>query len=260
MKAFLGAYHALPRPTLYGHRGCRPAAPENTLAAFRLAHEQGADAVELDVRPLRTGELVVMHDPTLARTANDPRLVAALTLTELASVRVGGTEPVPTLVDAVALCRELGMGLNVELKRDVPSRFRAARTAAETLLRHARGLAVIVSSFDPWMLGTFRWFAREIPTALLVEPDSARRFRTHLLAKYMGVAIHPDRTLATGEAIERWHAQGLKVAVWTVNAPDEITNLCRLGVDGIITDDPGTARHALRAAQGLGSDSASKTF
>jgi glycerophosphoryl diester phosphodiesterase len=238
----LRAYFDLPRPALFGHRGVRGAAPENTLGAIRLAAAQGADGVEIDVRPCQSGELVVMHDATLARTAGDPRAVADVTRDQLRAMRVGGSEPVPLLGDVLDVCRELGLGLNVELKRDVPVRARAVWAAARELRARGTGLALVVSSFDPLMIAGFRALAPELPTALLVEPSSARRYRLGHVARHFGVAVHPERTMVSREWLERWHRQGLRVMVWTVNDPAEIRRLCELGVDGIVSDVPDAAR------------------
>jgi glycerophosphoryl diester phosphodiesterase len=239
--SFREAYLALPRPTLFGHRGCRGEAPENTLAAFEVAARGGADGIEIDVRPCKDGALVVVHDPTLERTAGDPRSVADLTLADLAALRNEG-ERIPTLEETLEFCRRNHLALNVELKRDVPSRRRAVIAAARALLRHRPSRGIIVSSFDPLMLVGFRALAPEIPTALLLEPDSARRYRHERLAPYLGVAVHPDRAMVTPERIARWHGASLKVAVWTVNEPEEIRRLCELGVDGLISDKPREAR------------------
>jgi len=242
--SFREAYLALPRPTLFGHRGCRGEAPENTLAAFEVAARAGADGIEIDVRPCRDGSLVVMHDPTLERTAGDRRSVAALSLGELSAVRSEG-EPIPTLDETLEFCRRRGLALNVELKRDVPSRPRAVLAAARTLLRHKPGHGVVVSSFDPLMLAAFRVLAPEIPTALLLEPDSARKHGHERLARFLGLAVHPDRAMVTPERLRRWREESLRVAVWTVNEPDELRRLCRLGVDGLISDNPALARSVI---------------
>jgi glycerophosphoryl diester phosphodiesterase len=239
-----GAYFALPRPALFGHRGVRGAAPENTLAAIRLAREAGADGVEIDVRPCRDGDLVVVHDVSLARVGGVDRNVASLSLAELSAIRVGG-EPIPTLAEVIAYCRDQRLALNVELKRDVPSRSRAVIAAARALRNVDLRAALVVSSFDPLMLAGFRLVAPNIPTALLLEP-STRRYRLEHAAHRFGVAVHPARSMVTREWLERWHRRGLRVIVWTVNDPDEIRTLCDIGVDGIISDDPATARRVMR--------------
>src|SRR5512138_2530443 len=78
------------RPLVLGHRGASADAPENTLAAFRLALEQGADGVELDVRRCRTGEVVVVHDADTSRVAGAPLRVGDASLSELRALDVGG--------------------------------------------------------------------------------------------------------------------------------------------------------------------------
>lgn len=241
MTTFREAYFGLPRPTLFGHRGSRGDAPENTLAAFEVAHESGADGIEIDVRPTADGALVVMHDPTLERTAGDPRSVAELSLAALAEIRCDG-QRVPTLEETLVFCHQRGLALNVELKRDVPSRPRAVLAAARTLLRHRPGSGIVVSSFDPLMLAGFHLLAPEIPTALLLEPESAARYGHERFARRLGVAVHVDRTMLTTARLARWRAAELKVAVWTVNEPEELRGFCRLGVDGLICDNPRVAR------------------
>lgn len=244
MSAWRSAYESLPRPTLYGHRGSRTSAPENTLAAIELAAREGADAVEIDVRPTRDGELVVMHDPTLLRTVGDPRSVGETTRAELGDLRIEG-HAIPTLEDVHGLCVALGLGLNVELKRDVPSRPAAVALLAQALRRLGPGCGLVVSSFDPAMLLALRVLAPEVPRALLLEPASARRYRHARFARDLGVAVHLDHEMASPAAIAGFHAQGLRVVAWTVNSGPEAGRLCALGLDGIITDVPAAARRSM---------------
>ncbi len=68
---------------IYGHRGARGYAPENTLPSFSLAREMGVDGVELDVHLSKDGEVIVIHDATLNRTTNGDGAVSGLTLNEL---------------------------------------------------------------------------------------------------------------------------------------------------------------------------------
>ena len=238
------SYLGLPSPALFGHRGCRGAAPENTLAAFAIARDAKADGVELDVRPTRDGVLVVMHDPTLERTASDPRAVAALDFAALATVRVDG-ERVPTLEEVLRFCRVEGLAVNVELKRDVPSRVAATRLAARLLGRAEPGKGLVVSSFDPVMLALFRALAPKVPTALLLEPETDARYPLDVLAPRLGRAVHPDRALVSEARMRSWKARGLWVAAWTVNDPHEQRRLVSLGVDALICDDPFGARRLL---------------
>ncbi|HYW07014.1 MAG TPA: glycerophosphodiester phosphodiesterase family protein, partial [Longimicrobium sp.] len=102
-------------PLILGHRGAPREAPENTLRAFRLARDHGADGVELDVQPSADGVPVVIHDLTLDRTTDSGGLVAALAWERLAAVRAGG-EPLARLESVAEWAAESGAWLNVEIK------------------------------------------------------------------------------------------------------------------------------------------------
>src|SRR5215212_5287639 len=112
------------RPAIVGHRGVRQPSKgfvENTLRAVEEAKRQGADAVEIDVRACLSGEIVVFHDPDLKRLAGDSREVASVSWSVLQALDIGG-DRAPLLEDAARLARELGLGLNVEIKHDLPDR------------------------------------------------------------------------------------------------------------------------------------------
>src|SRR5262245_3514397 len=101
------------RPLVLGHRGAPRAAPENTLRAFQLAMELGADGVELDVQPSADGVPVVLHDDTLDRTTDGSGDVATLPWARIAEARADG-EPVPRLEQVVEWAADVGAFLNVE--------------------------------------------------------------------------------------------------------------------------------------------------
>jgi glycerophosphoryl diester phosphodiesterase len=236
------------RPLVLGHRGARVATPENTLEAIAAAADAGADGVEIDVRPCRTGELVVIHDATLARvTAGaDGRAVASLSLAELASVKLAGAARVPRLEDVLALCRERDLGLDVELKRDVPSRRRAVVSAARAL--RSAALPLVVSSFDPPMLALLQILAPRLPVALLVEPGHAWLTSSATMLRCHG--LYPEQRLCHDETVREWREAGLEVVSWTVNERASAERLIRAGVDGLIGDDPALllgVRHSLQS-------------
>jgi len=235
------------RPLVIGHRGVRGDAPENTLAAFELAARAGADAIELDVRVCGSGELVVIHDPTLGRVTGgrDPRAVAEVAYDELRRADVGGGERVPALTEVMALARALSLRVNVEMKRDAPDRTAIVRATARVLASWDPNHPVLVSSFDPIMLGGLALLAPDVPRALLVGRLSIER-RTPLFARPLRIsAIHLERTLSSVEALRAWKRTGRLVNVWTVNDPTEARDLRAVGVDGIITDVPARIREAL---------------
>lgn len=141
-------------PRLCGHRGHSVGAPENTLAAFRLAHELGAGACEIDTVLTADGEIVVLHDLLLDRTTNGQGAARDFTAAQVAALDAGSWyapafagEQVPSLADALALARELDLTYEIEIKerRDYPAYFAAL---ARGLLDPADLARVTLISFD----------------------------------------------------------------------------------------------------------------
>lgn len=233
------------KPLIWGHRGVRGLAPENTLTSFRRALDDGADGLELDVRACRSGELVVLHDATLARTTGDRDYRAAVDLDAdtITLVDVGG-DHVPRLRDVLALVRARGCLLNVEMKHDVPDRGRVVRAIARELRGFPRD-RVLVSCFHPAMLTLLGALDRTIARAFLTH-EGQRRYRPWAVARALGTPlVHPERTLVTARDVAAAHARGAVVNAWTVNDEAEARRLADLGVDGLITDDPKRIRAAL---------------
>jgi len=233
-------------PLVFGHRGVRGAAPENTLEAFELAAREGAHGIELDVRVDRDGEVIVLHDATFERVTGgaDLRAAADLPYAEIRRIDVGGGQAAPRLIDVLALARARRLRVNVEMKRDVPDRTAVVRATARLLAAYDPRVPVLVSSFDPAMLATFGVLAPRLPRALLLNrtwysPAGLR------LARPLGGAAHIERTIAGPQAVRLLEGGGLVVNVWTVNDVREAQDLAALGVDGIITDVPGEIRAAL---------------
>lgn len=110
---------------VFAHRGASHYAPENTLPAFALAAEQGADGIELDVHLTKDGELVVIHDEKLDRTTNGTGWVKDYTLAELktfcADNHLSGYPDarIPTLREVLELIRPTGLLVNIELKTSI---------------------------------------------------------------------------------------------------------------------------------------------
>jgi glycerophosphoryl diester phosphodiesterase len=226
-----------------GHRGGRGEdwPPENTLEAFARALEEGARAIELDVRACATGEAVVFHDPQLGRMTggDDMRKVAQLPMRDLVRVRLTGGARVPTLAEVLDWSRTR-CAVNVELKHDVPSRASLARAAAKHI-REARP-DVLVSSFDPELLTTMRALLPRTPRAHLTLPGARPTFPP------LGLhAVHYAREQATAENIALAKKHGLRVGVWTVNDAGEAKDLAKRGAQWIITDDPKAIARALGA-------------
>ena len=220
------------------HRGASAHAPENTLAAFRLAAELGADMVELDVHVSADGVPVVIHDSSLARTTDGTGLVGDLTLAELKRLDAGRGEHIPTLEEAMEVCREVGMGLYVEVKDE-----QAVFPLVE-LLRHYPVEHVLVGSFRPDWVASVKALVPHISTSVLFRALNVDPVR---LAQAVGADyVHPcwewyapePHRLLSQEWIKRVREADLGIIIWHEERPEEIAALRQLGVDGICSNQP----------------------
>ncbi|GAB4151647.1 MAG: glycerophosphodiester phosphodiesterase family protein [Candidatus Promineifilaceae bacterium] len=229
-------WFTLPSPLIIAHRGASADAPENTLAAFALAQEQGADGIELDVMLSADGLPVVIHDDTLDRTTTAQGPVAARTAAELADLHV------PTL-DDVFLAFGPSLLYNVELKL-YSWRDRGLEAAvADRIAAYHLESRVLVSSFHPACLRRARQhMTRTIPLALL-HHTRWLRVAHHLLAME---AVHPDYKLVDAAYMAWAKARGYQVNVWTVDDPTAARRMLDLGVHAIITNRPRFLRQQLK--------------
>jgi glycerophosphoryl diester phosphodiesterase len=242
------------QPLVLGHRGARHAAPENTHAAFELSRREGAAGVELDVRALKTGEVVVLHDPTLKRVTQgaDSRNVEQLALREALRVDVGQGQRLPLLSDVLDWASAHELLVNVEVKSDVRGRRALLRAVIELLRRHAwapRG--VLLSSFDPRFIWRLSRALPGSPSAFLFHTKSpiaraAALVGAATFTRLGARAVHPEHVLVTPERMLAWRSRTALVGVWTVNDTARARELSRLGVDYIVTDRPGAILSALR--------------
>lgn len=237
------------RPAIVGHRGVRGPRPENTLAAIREAAVQGADAVEIDVRTCASGEVVVFHDPDLTRLGGRADEVARLGLAELARIDLGAGERIPTLAEVLELAQSLSLGVNVEIKHDVPDRLRVARAVSRVLGRWDRGHDVIVSSFDPLVLAAHRALVPRLAHALLIHESTYHDWALRIAGVGRVDGVHTELSLTVPARVARFAARGF-VNTWTVNDPEDARRAFELGVSAIISDRPGTLREAFGAARG----------
>jgi glycerophosphoryl diester phosphodiesterase len=220
------------QPWIYGHRGTRRGAPENTLEAMRMALQQGADGIELDVRLCKSGEVVVLHDVDLQRVAGVRVAAAEADLEEVQRHDLGGGARVPLLADAIELVIGSGKLLNIELKADVPDAFLLVERVSRQLEQCSADerARLVLSSFSMDICDALVDSVPDIAVGALFEHEPA------LLPA--GVrAIHPRHVLVTKQLIARAGATGLLVNTWTVNDGSRAAELAGLGVDAIITDD-----------------------
>ncbi|MGO9607230.1 MAG: glycerophosphodiester phosphodiesterase [Candidatus Binataceae bacterium] len=220
------------------HRGASGRFPENTLAAFRAAIDAGAMMCELDVQATRDNAVVVIHDKTVDRTTDGVGAVAKMTLAEIRNLDAGARfkdgigrgERVPTL-DEVFAATAGKCGLNIELKA-----IGVEREVAALIRKWNAAETAMVSSFDWRALETMRALDGAIRIGVLGEKDIPKMFE--VAARLGAYAINPRFDLATRDFCETAHGHGLKVLVWTVDAPGTMRMLIDNGVDGIMTNYP----------------------
>lgn len=229
------------KPLLIGHRGASADAPENTLAAFRLARAQGAEGIEFDVQLSADGHPVVMHDRDVARTTDGQGVVTSLTLAQLKELTLAEGQRVPTLAEVF---EELGPAFlyNVELKDYRVWDSGLTTAVSECIRQFGYEQQVLLSSFSPL---TARRAWQAVPTTTGV---ALIRYQTHMKAGHLlfeATADHPHYSLVN-EAYMAWaNSKKLQVNVWTVDDPDEARRLVGLGVQALITNKPGFLRAQL---------------
>lgn len=242
-----------PRPTIFAHRGASAYAPENTLSAFELAIEHGADAIEFDVQLSADDQVVVIHDSTVDRTTDGSGRVRQLTLSVLKQLDAGAyfdsaflDERIPTL-DEVFDAVGNRILMNIELKPEFSSRYLLPEKVAQAIRRHHMQARVLFSSFDPLILRQMKRFLPEIPCGLLALPGFGGWLMRSLVGKiYRFEALHPHYSSVSARMVQEIHHSGQRLHVYTVNQPEQMARLFRLGVDGIFTDDPNLAVKTLR--------------
>ena len=239
------------------HRGGRSLGPENTLYTYRNAVALGVDVLEMDVRSTSDGQLIILHDDTVARTTNATGPVENYSLVDLKKLDAayrwspdkGQTFPlrnkgvkIPTLAEVFNAFPQTKM--NLEIK---DPRSSTIRSLCRSIRDHHMTKKVMVASFDADSLKEFRSLCPLVATST---GGSEALLFYGLQKVYLEAAYGPDaQALQVTESfrdlrvvnrrfIEAAHARNMRVQVWTVNDVDAMRRLLNLGVDGIMTDYP----------------------
>lgn len=247
-------FNNISHPIIFGHRGACAHAPENTVASFKLAVEQGADFVELDAKLSLDGQVMVIHDQTVERTTNGVGKVNQLTRAQLKEMDAGSKfdimyagEKIPTL-DEVFKAVGKDIFVNVELTNYSSQTDELIPKVAEVVKANQMENRVIFSSFLPGNLKRIHSLIPQAPVAILCLAGFAGSFSRSFFC--LGVSpkvVHPYLTDATTAMVKREHKRGRRVHVWTVNEESDFRHLIEIGVDGIFTDDPQKARTILES-------------
>lgn len=240
------------QPVIFAHRGASAHAPENTMAAFRLALEHGADGFELDAKLSADGTVVVIHDQTVDRTTGAPGTVREMTLGELKALDAGKlfhpafeNEPIPTLEEIFA---ELGSKalINVEITNYSSPMDALPDRIADLVIRYELQDHIIFSSFHPLNLLRIRRRLPGVPAAILTEAGRRGRFLRGWFGRWFSPRfLHPYYTDVDLASLGAEHRRGRRVNTWTVNNPEDMQRLYKIRIDGIITDDPLLAKRVL---------------
>lgn len=240
------------RPLVIGHRGASAHAPENTLAALRLAMEQRADGVEFDVKRCKTGEVVMMHDATVDRTTNGTGGVHELTLDQLRQLDAGKGERVPLLDEVIELTAASPRPflLNIEVTNYTTKGDGLEQLVVDVVKRHACGDRVLFSSFNPLSVKTLAELAPSVPRGILYHHEMPVHLRQVWFAPFVPHEFrHPDHSYITPEFVQKLKEQGKRVNTWTVNDKADIVRVAQAGVAGIIGDSPQTMREVMKGGE-----------
>ncbi len=238
--------HTIPSPKVWAHRGASGYLPENTLEAFKLAADMGADGIELDVQFTRDRQLVVIHDERIERTSDGQGAVADMTLYQLRQYNYNRTIPddkqydIPTLAEVLELVRLTGMIINIELKTGVNFYPGIEQATVDMVREYGMEDRVIYSSFNHESLIRLKKYAPEAECGVLYSTGIADPAS---YAKELGMqAIHPSVSCTRYPGLSEYcKDNGIRMHVWTVNSEAQMEQMRQLGVDAIITNYPDVA-------------------
>lgn len=236
---------------IWAHRGASGYAPENTLEAFLMAAQMGADGVELDVQLSKDGEIVVIHDEWIDRVSDGKGKVADYTLEELKRFNVNKPRPeyakvcrIPTLREVLEALKDTGLTVNIELKTGVNFYEGIERKTVELVRETGFENRVLYSSFNHHSVLKIREYEPQARLAFLYSHELSRVAE---YAKSNGVhGVNPSvRGTLFEEEMRECIRNNIEINVWTVNKREDMERLIRMGVNALITNYPDEARRAL---------------
>ncbi len=240
------------KPLVLGHRGASTSAPENTLSAFNLAFDMGADGIELDVTLTQDGVVVVIHDDTVDRTTNGHGAIKAMVLEQVKQLDASFKfekyrgEKIPTLQQVLSAVGKRGI-VNIELKSTTLKTDGIEAATLAVIQDTGTADHVIISSFNPFALYRTAQLNPRLPRGLLYSTDLPMYLRRAWLRPLARpTALHPEHSMITPAYVTWARAKRYQINTWTVDDPVEMKRLIELGVDAIITNKPDVARQVVR--------------
>ena len=230
-----GCKDMLNKPLVIGHRGAMGHETENTLASVQKALDIGVDMIEIDVFKIDSGEIIVFHDERVERLTNGGGKVEEYNIFDLRQLVIDGNHQIPMLQEVLRLI-DKKTKLNIELKGANTSdrvNFIIERYVKQQgwTLDH-----FVISSFNWEELRSFRSYNPGIDLAVLTEGNPLEAIP--IAKELKAVAINPDYRQLNEDVVDAIHDAGFKVYTWTVNEPQDIERMKKIGVDGIFSDYP----------------------
>ena len=226
---------------IWAHRGASGHAPENTMPAFELAWQLGADGIELDVQLTKDGVPVVIHDETVDRVSERTGWVKDFTFEEIRELNVNKNFPaygkvgIPTLAEVYDFVKTTDMTVNLELKNSSVFYGQLEEKVLELAEEKGIGERIIYSSFNHYSMRRIKELAPQARVAFLYSngildiADYAQRYGAFAVHPYMKNTEYPDM-------MKECREKGIRVHVWTVNEKEDMDRMSALGVDAAITN------------------------
>ncbi|MGV8146219.1 MAG: glycerophosphodiester phosphodiesterase [Alkaliphilus sp.] len=232
---------------ILAHRGASAYAPENTIIAFKEAIKMGADGFELDVHLSKDGYLIVIHDESVDRTTNGNGFIKDLTLDEIKRLDAGSwydskfyKEKVSTLDEVVHLVKDTPLLVNIEIKNGPFFYEGIEQKIVDCVVKYDMQDRVIISSFDHYSVVKIKEINPSIKTGALFVSRTIAPWK--YIKKIGADALHPHFISVTSEMVKNCHESNIEIHTYTVNEPEHINYLNKLGVDSIITNFPDRAK------------------
>jgi glycerophosphoryl diester phosphodiesterase len=218
----------LPRPIIIAHRGDKTHAPENTLAAFQIAAENGADAIEFDVKLTADGQVIALHDPTVDRTTNGTGSISHLPFAAVRELDAGAWfsekfrgERIPTL-DEILETVGKRLFINIELTNYATPFDNLVPRVVDSVKKHGLTNRTLFSSFFARNLQITRSLLPEVPRGILCMRGKLGSWGRKFTWRGDYFALHPYWTDVTPGLVNLVQAAGKRVHAWTVNPEEDL--------------------------------------
>lgn len=231
------------KPVIYAHRGASGEAPENTMAAFRRAIEIGSHGIECDVQLSSDGELMICHDERLERTTNGTGFLKDYSYRELRMLDAGSWfseqyqgEPMPTLDELLALVKQAGILLNIEIKSGIVIYPNIEEKVVAAVKHFDIRENIVISSFNHYSIKHIKEIDPSIKTGILYMEGL---YQPWDYMKTVGCeCAHPFAYAIKPEIAEGLVKNGFEINVFTVDDVNMAKHFISMGVNGIITNYP----------------------